>query len=53
MNSQIENVASSCQICSMYQRSQIKEHEVPKQPWAKVGADLHELSRKPVLLNLS
>jgi len=34
MNSQIEDVVSSCQTCSMYQRSQMKEplifHEVPK-----------------------
>jgi len=54
MNSQIEDVVSNCQTCSMYQRSQMKEpliyHEVPKRPWAKVGADLFELSRKSYLI---
>ena len=44
MTSQIQEMISHCQICSTYQRSNMKEpllaHEVPEHPWSQVGADL-------------
>ena len=50
----IEDVVASCQTCSMYQRSNMKEplicHEIPTCPWAEVGADLFELNKKMFLL---
>ena len=44
MSAQIEDMVSSCTICSRYQRSNPKEPLLPHNPvhppWEKVGADL-------------
>lgn len=54
INSQIEEVVTSCTICSTHQRSNPKKplhpHEAPHRPWEKVGADLFELNRKQYLV---
>ena len=54
MSSQIENIISSCTICTTYQRCNSKEpllpHSVPDCPWAKVGANIFELQKKQFLV---
>ena len=46
MNSQIENVVSSCSICQEFRSRNraepLKSHEIPNRPWGKVGCDLFQ-----------
>ncbi len=54
MNRDIEDVVSKCSVCQKYRYSQQKEplkpHEVPEEPWVKVGADIFQLNGKDYLL---
>ena len=50
----ITNEVQSCNTCQVYSKSQSREtlqqHEIPAQPWRKIGADLFELQGKHYLL---
>ncbi len=50
----IEDIVTSCMICSTYQRNNTKEpllsHPAPSRPWKKVGADLCEFSGRHFLI---
>ncbi len=54
MGAQIEDIVTSCMICSTYQRNNTKEpllsHSAPSRPWKKVGADLCEFSGRHFLI---
>ena len=54
MSAQIEDMVSSCTICSRYQRSNPKEpllpHSPVHRPWEKVGADLCVLDGRTYLV---
>lgn len=54
INSEIEDLVSKCGICNKHKPQNTKEplmpHEVPKRPWAKIGADLFEWNGKDYLL---
>ena len=50
----IENMCSKCSVCLKYRYKQPKEplqpHEIPMEPWTKVGADIFHLHGKNFLI---
>ena len=50
----ISREVASCQTCQVYAKSQpretLQQHEIPAQPWTKLGADLFELQSTHYLL---
>ena len=50
----ITNEVQSCKTCQVYSKSQpretLQQHEIPKQPWIKIAADLFELQSTHYLL---
>ncbi|KAJ0169624.1 hypothetical protein K1T71_014809 [Dendrolimus kikuchii] len=44
LNNQLKNLIMNCQTCLTYRKNNIKEklcpHDIPKEPWSKVGVDL-------------
>ena len=50
----ITNEVQSCNTCQVYSKYQLREtlqqHEIPAQPWTKIGADLFEQQGKHYLL---
>lgn len=54
MNSQIEDMISKCAICLEHKNKNAKEpmiiHEIPNQPWSKVGSDLFELGNNSYMV---
>ena len=53
INSDIENIVNSCEICQEHQNRQRDEppikHDIPTTPWTKVGTDIFHLRGKPYL----
>ena len=56
INSQIRDFISACDTCLTYQPSLPKEpmqaHEVPLQPWTKLGADLFSFNSRTYLITV-
>jgi hypothetical protein len=54
MNSQIEELVSTCPTCLHHgkanQRELLHPHEIPQRPWQKVGTDLFDWQGKPHLI---
>jgi transposase InsO family protein len=54
MNSQIEELVSTCPTCLHHgkanQREPLHPHEIPQRPWQKVGTDLFDWQGKPHLI---
>ena len=50
MSAEITDIVSACSTCQEHrnyqQRKKLLQHEVPTEPWLKVGADLFTLKRK-------
>ncbi|XP_062610719.1 uncharacterized protein K02A2.6-like [Saccostrea cucullata] len=56
MNEEIKDFVSKCSKCSMFQRKQQKEplmtHDVPDQPWSKLGIDIFTLKTEDYLVTV-
>ena len=54
MSTEITDMIGNCSICLEYRNKQQKEHliphEIPDQPWIKIGVDLFNLKNKNYLL---
>ena len=54
MSAEIADIVSACSTCQEHRNYQqceeLLKHEVPREPWIKVGADLFTLKRKNYLL---
>ena len=54
MSAEIADIVSACRTCQEHRNYQqceeLLNHEVPREPWIKVGADLFTLKRKNYLL---
>ena len=54
MSAEIADIVSACSTCQEHhnyqQCEELLKHEVPREPWIKVGADLFTLKRKNYLL---
>ena len=54
MSAEIADIVSTCSTCQEHRNYQqceeLLNHEVPREPWIKVGADLFTLKRKNYLL---
>ena len=54
MSAEITDIVSACSTCqehrNYHQCKELLQHEVPTEPWIKVGADLFTLKRKNYLL---
>ena len=54
MSAEIADIVSACSTCQEHRNYQqceeLLKHEVPREPWIKVGADLFTLKRKNSLL---
>ena len=54
MSAEIADIVSACSTCQEHRNYQqceeLLNHEVPREPWIKVGADLFTLKRKNYLL---
>ncbi len=54
MSTDIEDIVSRCETCTMFRRSNSKEpmipHDVPNRRWEKVGVDIFEFDSKDYLL---
>ncbi len=54
MNTDIKDYVGKCETCCTYEQSQPKEtleqHDVPKRPWSKVGADLFTFDNKTYMV---
>jgi hypothetical protein len=54
ITNQIENFVGKCEMCNKYANSNKKEtlrtHEIPRQPWQKLGMDLFELNSQTYLI---
>ncbi|XP_062606865.1 uncharacterized protein K02A2.6-like [Saccostrea cucullata] len=56
MNEEIKDFVSKCSTCSTFQRKQQKEplmtHDVPDQPWSKLGIDMFTLKTEDYLVTV-
>ncbi|XP_014673256.1 PREDICTED: uncharacterized protein K02A2.6-like [Priapulus caudatus] len=56
MNAEIREYISRCESCRTYENNQQKEtlisHDIPNQPWSKVGCDLFALHEKNYLITV-
>ncbi|XP_062614248.1 uncharacterized protein LOC134275989 [Saccostrea cucullata] len=56
MNEEIKDFVSKCSTCSTFQRKQQKEplmtHDVPDQPWSKLGIDIFTLKTEDYLVTV-
>ena len=54
MNSQIEQLVSTCPTCLHHansnQREPLQPHDIPRRPWQKIGTDLFDWNGKPHLI---
>lgn len=54
MQNEIKDLVSDCPVCIMFPKKQTKEellpHEIPNDPWKKLGADLFYLAGKKYLI---
>jgi hypothetical protein len=54
MSKQIEDMISKCSTCLQYrpanQKEPLNSHDIPEQPWAKVGSDLFKFGDRDYLL---
>lgn len=54
MSTEIEEKIKTCEICQKYQRNKTKEpmisHEIPKEPWKKLAADISEFRGQQYLV---
>lgn len=51
---QIDNLSDSCKTCNLYRKQNVKEplinHDIPTEPWIKVGLDLFHFNNKNYLI---
>jgi hypothetical protein len=56
MNSQVQQYIEKCSVCMSMADKQQKEtmisHEIPNQPWSKVGTDLFQLDGRTYLITV-
>lgn len=56
MNAEIKDYVQKCETCSSYgqkqQKKTLQQHDVPSQPWRKVGADIFQLYNKMYLVTV-
>lgn len=54
INKDLSNLISNCDVCLSHrknnQKEELKPHEIPDRPWAKVGVDLFQLKGRDYLL---
>lgn len=40
MNNDIENLISNCSVCKNNSKESLHPHDIPNQPWEKIGTDI-------------